>query len=281
MKKLLAVILSLVMLVSGFSVISFADEEKPLDYVVLGDSIAFGAGMINTVDACYGKIVAETNGYTYANHSIPGITSGVLLTMLTSGEKVRASVADADIINISIGGNNFLTNNMIGLAFDCLAKKDMTKFDEIAEVYYEELSAIMDRINELNPDAVVLLQTIYNPQTGAAGEVYLEGGTRLNDMMRRYDKEHPGEIVIVEVAEALNGTPENFADDKIHPSKKGNEVIAQVILDLLFDMGLGTATEPVISTKGLDFLMPISYAILINLVCEIFARLGNIINPIM
>ncbi len=279
MKKIVSLILAVITALSCFSVISFAEEEKPLDYVVLGDSIAYGSGMINSVDACYSKIVAETNGYTYANHSIPGITSGVLLTMLTDGEKIRASVADADIISISIGGNNFLTDNIIGLAFDCLTKKDMSKFDEIAEAYYEELSAIMDRINELNPDAVVLLQTIYNPQDGAAGEVYLEGGTRLNAMMRKYEEEHPGEIVIVEVAEALNGTPENFADDKIHPSKKGNEAIAVEVLNVLYELGLGENTEPVISTEGLDFKMPVSYAILINIACEIFAMLGNLVNP--
>lgn len=279
-KKLISLALALIMALSCFSVISSAEEEKPLDYVVLGDSIAYGSGMINSIDACYGKIVAETNGYTYANHSIPGITSSVLLTMLTDGEKVRESVADADIISISIGGNNFLTDNIIGLAFDSLAKKDMSRFDEISALYYEDLCTIMDRINELNPDAVVLLQTIYNPQKGAAGVVYLEGGTKLNDMMRKYDAEHPGEIVIVEVAEALNGDYDNFADDKIHPSKKGNEKIAAVILDKLSEMGLGTATEPVISTPGLDFKMPISFAFIINVICELFALFSNLINPL-
>lgn len=280
MKKIIAVILSVVMLVSCFSVISFADEEKPLSYVVLGDSIAYGSGLANPVDACYGRIVADTNSYTYANHSIPGITSGVLLSMLKDREEVRASVSDADIISISIGGNNFLTDNLIGLAFSSLVGKDMTKFDEIATLYYEDLCTIMDIINELNPDAVVLLQTIYNPQKGAAGVVYLEGGIRLNDMMRKYDAEHPGEIVIVEVAEALNGDSENFADDMIHPSKKGNEKIAVVILDKLFEMGLGTATEPVISTPGLDFKMPISFAFIINVICELFALFSNLINPL-
>ncbi len=280
MKKLVSLVLALVIALSCFSVISFAEEEKPLDYVVLGDSIAYGSGLANPVDACYGRIVADTNGYTYANHSIPGITSGVLLSMLKDREEVRASVSDADIISISIGGNNFLTDNLIGLAFESLVRKDMTSFDEIAALYYEDLCAIMDIINELNPDAVVLLQTIYNPQKGAAGVVYLEGGIRLNDMMKKYDAEHPGEIVIVEVAEALNGDSENFADDMIHPSKKGNEKIAVVILDKLSEMGLGTATEPVISTPGLDFKMPISFAFIINVICELFALFSNLINPL-
>lgn len=279
MKKLIAVVLSVIMALSCFSVMAFAEEE-PLDYVVLGDSIAFGAGMVNTVGACYGKIVADTNGYTYANHSIPGITSGVLLTMLTDGEKIRASVADADIINISIGGNNFLTNNMVALAIDCLVTKDMELFDKIAQVYYEELCQIMDRINEINPDAVVLLQTVYNPQDGAAGKVYGLGGDKINEMIRKYNEEHPGEIVIVEVADYLNGNPLSFADDKLHPSAYGNELIAQAVIDTLYEEGLCDTTELTVNTPGLDLLMPVSYAILINIACSLLESLGNIINPV-
>lgn len=278
MKKLLSVLLSIVLAFSCMSIIAFAEEE-PIDYVVLGDSIAFGAGMINTVDACYGKIVAETNGYNYVNHSIPGITSGVLLTMVSDGEKIRASIEEAEIISISIGGNNYLTNNIVGLAFDCLVKKDMTNFDQIAEVFYREFCAIMDKINEINPDAVVLMQTLYNPQDAAAGIVYAEGGNKLNEMIRKYDTEHPGEIVIVEVGEALNSDRNNFADDKIHPSAAGNEIIAREVLGVLYELGLGENTEPVINTKGLDLIMPISYALLVDIVCKLFQMLGNLVNP--
>lgn len=277
MKKFICVFLSLILAFSVFGTTAFAEEE-PLNYVVLGDSIAFGAGMINTVEACYGKIVAETNGYNYVNHSIPGITSGILYDLMQT-EEVLESVSNADIISISIGGNNFLTNNIVGLAFDCLVKKDMSNFDEIADIFYEEFCEIMDLINENNPDATVLMQTLYNPQDGAAGIVYAEGGNRLNDMIRKYDAEHPGEIVIVEVGTALNADEENFADDKIHPSANGNYIIAVEILNVLNTLGLGENTEPVVTTEGLDLLMPISYAILVNLICSIFEALGNVVNP--
>jgi len=106
------------------------------------------------------------------------------------------------------------------------------------------------------------------------------GGDKLNEMIRKYDAEHPGEIVIVEVGEALNQNRANFADDKLHPSSRGNEVIAQTILDVLYELGLGENTEPVTETEGLDLLMPISYAILINIACTILEALGNLINPL-
>ena len=281
MKKLLSVALCIIIAFSATGIIAFADEaEETTDYLVLGDSIAFGAGMINTVDACYGKIVADTNGYTYTNLSIPGITSGVLLEMLTDGENVRTNVENAEIISISIGGNNFLTNNMVALAIDCLVTKNEDRFNKIADVYYTELCQVIDEINKLNPNAVILLQTVYNPQDGAAAKVYGLGGDKINEMIRKYNDEHPGEIVIVEVADYLNGDPSNFADDKLHPSARGNELIAMAVLDTLYELGLSTTTEPVINSEGLDLLMPVSYAILINLACTILEALGNVLNPI-
>lgn len=278
MKKIIAVLLSAIMAFSCLGIVVFA-EEKSVDYVVLGDSIAFGAGMVNTVEACYGKIVADTNGYTYTNHSVPGITSEVLLTMVKSGEKIRASIEEAEIISISIGGNNYLTNNMVGLAIDCLVTKKMDNFDKIADNFYGELCQIMDEINTLNPGAVILLQTVYNPQDGAAGKVYGLGGDKLNEMIRKYNTEHPGEAIIVEVGEALNKDRNNFADDKLHPSAQGNEVIAYLILEVLYEAGLGENTDPVINSEGLDLMMPISYAVFINLACTILEALGNVLNP--
>lgn len=278
MKKIIAVLLSAIMAFSCLGIVVFA-EEKSVDYVVLGDSIAFGAGMVNTVEACYGKIVADTNGYTYTNHSVPGITSEVLLTMVKSGEKIRASIEEAEVISISIGGNNYLTNNMVGLAIDCLVTKKMDNFDKIADNFYSELCQIMDEINTLNPGAVILLQTVYNPQDGAAGKVYGLGGDKLNEMIRKYNTEHPGEAIIVEVGEALNKDRNNFADDKLHPSAQGNEVIAYLILEVLYEAGLGENTDPVINSEGLDLMMPISYAVFINLACTILEALGNVLNP--
>ena len=96
------------------------------------------------------------------------------------------------MISISIGGNNFLMNNLIGLMADALIKKDYSEFDAIAAGFYEQFCEIMDIINANNADAYVLLQTIYNPQTGHLRDVYQQGADRLNAEMMRYESEHPG-----------------------------------------------------------------------------------------
>ena len=98
MKKLIALLLSVLMLFGGLAVTASA-EENTLHYVVLGDSIAYGSGITNPVEACYGKIVADTNGYTYSNHSVPGHTTQNLISRLAN-EAVLADVKKADIISI-------------------------------------------------------------------------------------------------------------------------------------------------------------------------------------
>lgn len=254
MKKITAIILSLVMILCSLSVIAFAQDEKQF-YLVLGDSIAYGSGILNSKAACYGKVVADTNGYEYVNHSVPGHTTTNLINRL-SDETVIADLEKADIISISIGGNDFLLNNLIGLMFDSIVKNDHTQYDAIADNVYANFSKIVDIINEHNEDAVILMQTLYNPQSGYLRAPYQAGADRINAAISRYDEENPGEIVIVDVGTALGDDLENFASDEIHPSAKGNEIIAKEILAKLYELDLGENTDPVIAEQGIDIQVP-------------------------
>ena len=107
-KSVLAVLLTAALLLGACSAALAAAKPR---YVVLGDSIAYGSGLSNPTKAVYGKIVADTNGYEYENYAIPGHTTQNLLRRLEN-DKVRAAVKKADIISISIGGNNFLLGDL-------------------------------------------------------------------------------------------------------------------------------------------------------------------------
>lgn len=250
MKKIIAVLLSLTLFLSLFCVCAQAQEEQPF-YLVLGDSIAYGSGLTNPQEACYGKIVADTNGYEYANHSIPGHTTTNLINRLKE-ETVIADLEKADIISISIGGNDFLMSNLIGLMFDSIVTKDYSEYDRIAQGFYVNLCEIIRIINSHNPDAVILMQTLYNPQSGYLRDPYQQGADRINAAIEKFCSENPGEIVIVDVGTALGDDMANYADDEIHPSAQGNEIIANTILDKLNELNLGTSDQPVIATAGED-----------------------------
>ncbi len=249
MKKVLSVILALIMALSAFSVMAFA-EEKPF-YLVLGDSIAHGSGLMNANQAVYGKVVADTNGYDYSNEAIPGHRSENLIARLGEN-KIIELVKKADIISISIGGNDFLTSNLMGLMYQAIVKEDLSEFDEIRESFRVNFARIISIIKGANPDVTILAQSLYNPQFGNLREAYQEAINRVNEVIYGYESEHPGEIVIVDVASAIDGDPKNFAGDGIHPSVKGNALIARAVLAKLAEIGLGTETEPVVNAQGID-----------------------------
>lgn len=273
MKKILSVILALVMCFGALSITSSAKEDKPF-YLVLGDSIAYGSGLGNPTDACYGKIVADTNGYEYANYAVPGHTTTNLIARLAQPEVVEA-LEKANIISISIGGNDFLLGNLMELIFNAMVLNDYTPLDNIAESFFENFSTIVSIINEHNPDAVILMQTLYNPQSGYLREPYQMAADRLNAAIERFAEENPGEIVIVDVGTALGDDPSNFADDDIHPSANGNMIIAQTILDKLYEIGLGKTTVAVVNTPATDISIPSFFTASLDIIGFVFNLLGN------
>ncbi|MCR5041282.1 MAG: hypothetical protein K6C36_04170 [Clostridia bacterium] len=249
MKKIISFLLCACMLFALSSV--GAGAGTATKYVVLGDSIAYGSGLSNPVEAVYGRIVADTNSWEYANFAVPGHTTANLLTRIEQ-DAVSGAIAGADVISISIGGNNFLLGGISAILYDGIVLEDHTRIDDIADGLYEDLGRIVGRIRELNPGAAILLQTLYNPQTGYIGEVYQYGADSLNEKIREFDAANPGEILIVDVGSALTDSDTDFAEDRVHPSAAGNEKIAREVLKTLYDNGLCSGTEPVINTPGRD-----------------------------
>lgn len=245
LSKFIAVVLALAM-VCGVLPAFAAEDDKPV-YVVIGDSIAAGTGLDSPNVDSYGAIVANTNGYTYINHAVPGYTTGNLLKLVQEDETVRADLAEADIISISIGGNNFLLSGLVILLFKAMVFKDYSSFDDICDGVYEDFCQIMSEIKSLNSDALILMQTLYNPRYDNIRNVYQEGVDRLNATFVRYIDENPQSMILVDVASAFDGDSNLIASDSIHPNANGHVVIARLLLAELKAAGLGTETEPVIS----------------------------------
>lgn len=251
-KKVIAVMLILTLCVGLLSSAAYASGDRQ-NYLVLGDSIAYGFGIENPDEASYGKIVANTNDYNYKNLGVMGRNSEYLYKYLSENEEYIESVEWADIISVSIGGNDFLLNNAALLLAQGIIFKDYSKFDEIGENFYQNFSKCMDRIHELNPDAVILIQTLYTSWTAEYAKVpYSEAAKRINDAIQKYCDEKSDNIYIVDTREAFDNRTDLISSDTIHPSAKGNVEIARLVLEKLYELGLGQSTEPVIVTEGID-----------------------------
>ena len=250
MKKFISLILAVVM---AFSVcVSAAAAKEPLNYVAVGDSIAFGAGVYNSEEACYAKIVADTNGYNYKNDSVSGFKSAQLLEFLKTNDETIEDISNADILTLSIGGNDFIQEKLPILIFKALVLDDYSMFDEITEVFSGNFEKIIARIKEINPNCTILVQNIYNPRYDYAREVYAYGLGLVNDVFKNYLENNPGAYQLIDVCSAFDGRQDLIANDEVHPSADGNIVIATLILKKLAELGLGTETEPVINVKGYE-----------------------------
>ena len=248
MKKITALLVSVLMIFAA-AVPAFAADEA-LNYVVLGDSIGWGAGVLNSDEACFGKIVADTAGFNFKNDAVNGYRTADLINHLGK-DKIKADVVAADIISISIGGNDFLRGDMAQLIEEA-KNGDYSRFDSIAEEFYKNFCTIIKTIKEINPDAVILMQTLYNPGADSIKAVYQQGADRLNAGYRKYLADNPKAYELLEVADAFVGHPEYVAADYIHPSAQGNVVIAKIVLAKLNALGLTDKTEPVVKQEGID-----------------------------
>lgn len=276
--KVVSLVLAAAMLL-GIGVL--AANEKPV-YVALGDSIAEGTGLRNADVASYGALIAATNGYEFINHAVAGHRTEDLLSRL-SEENVAADVAKADIISISIGGNDFLLADMYKMIFAAWTREDYTYMDTIIDGIYKNVCAIIERIKTLNPDALLMIQTLYNPETGLKQEVYAIGLEKLNGCYARYLREHPGSIVIVDAGSAVKADEGMMALDNIHPNADGHVAIARAYLKVLAGLGYGEATEPVIAEKGKNMFMLIILRIMMPagyLLTAVFGAITTLVTTL-
>lgn len=247
MKKIISLLLAMIIALS-VTAVAFAQDTK--NYLILGDSIGWGAGVLNPSEAVFGKIVADTAGFNYKNDAINGYRTTDLIALLNE-KRVANDVKDADIISISICGNDFLRNDIGQLVTD-KREGNMERFDAISAESIKNFATIIETIKKINPNAVILCQTIYNPGKEEMKDVFQLATDRLNAGYRAYLDEHPGAYELLEVADAFVGHDEYVAMDNIHPSASGNIVIAKLVLQKLNSLGLTDATEPVINHEGIN-----------------------------
>ncbi len=240
MKKFISLFLALLMVFS-LTVTAFAEDSTKL--VVLGDSIAYGYGIKDRSTLAYGALISAANGYEYENYARNGDTTYNLNERLTRDDVV-ASIKAADIIAVSIGGNNFLTGGIAIMVINGLFG-NYELLDDTADKFYDNFSIAVDKIRAINPEAELLVQTLYNPRNDFIKNIYQHGIDRLNDYIRQLSEEK--DFTVVEVAEAFAGhAGEYIQDDVIHPNERGHYTIACEYLKVLKSMGLGTAEKPLV-----------------------------------
>lgn len=202
-RRLLSVLLSLCLMLGLLPTAAFAQGEV---YVALGDSISTGYGLTDS-DACFTRQIAASKSYALKSHAVDGATSSTLLAKL-SDPAVAADVASADVITITIGGNDLMgalylylakqyneTNGTALSAADIqnalmgkhetieqtiilnFASSVLSDFPQSAEASSAlqqlgtNLTASIAAIKNANPDVTLIVANQYNPYSYAAKNV--------------------------------------------------------------------------------------------------------------
>ncbi len=291
--KILIVFLCLSLFASCLSLLSGCGEEEEverLNVVFLGDSIGegiLGPSPINERDYYgYYGVIGKRNNFTYYNRAVSGHKTSQMLEFIQREDEgasmTRTHLMDADIISISILGNDLLQNDLGSLVVDA-SQGDYSRPEQYLALAAVDFATIIETLRGYNPDVVILMQTLYNPATpesivisesrkteltalGVDSSQYrvLAGNILqiLNDIIYDYLENNPGAYYIVDVHKAFNDiyVADNargnalFYNDDVHPSNQGHAVIADTIQSKLEELGLADKDTALFKYKQMRFL---------------------------
>lgn len=187
MKKFISLFSALSIGASALCVPTANAVESKGNLVLLGDSISSGYGLDEN-ECNYGEILGEYLDYDTQNFAVAGLTTAGLVEKL-SEQEVKNAVSDADMIVVSIGGNDFINTardvfeekygeivditdlnaifsmfqNDVMKALSTLSSLYTTKFPQACDTAIANIEQISSTIYSLNPDAEVVFQNIYDP----------------------------------------------------------------------------------------------------------------------
>ncbi len=262
-----------------FSTMLFPREEcfgetRFGNVTVLGDSIASGYGLPDytsgnnySAPLSWGNLLGEESS-RYENFALDGRTSDELLATLEQPtDALKNSLDSADCVVVSIGGNDFLGRMMYAVKYAALTDTKMISALLNGEFRTEMLGELTDRllkavvaemknadldktvsnirevtekIGQLNPDARIVLLTIYDP---FSEHILLSGISdavesvlsELNGKISEIADSSP-KVKIADVHAAFAGNASRFTNINrldVHPSEAGHERIYELLCDII------------------------------------------------
>lgn len=227
MKKIWLLMLIMVLIISPIEVFGF--NEKRL--VAIGDSIPYGYNLTkdnkNPPKEAFPYLIGSKKDMEVTNLSIPGLTSKELLKAVKYNKLFRESLKNSDYVIVYIGGNDLLNIVKKNGGLDGLKLEDAAPV--IRDLIYNVYSTILE-IDELT-DGKILVYNIYNPYPAAGDQL----STPLSYINKQYASliqllKHFASVSLINAYKAYNGHPEYILEGDVHPTKKGQKVLAEISL---------------------------------------------------
>ena len=207
--------------------ISCGNSQKKL--VVLGDSIAEGVGASKPENS-YANILANELDFSLENFAKSGDTTADLIEKLKK-DNVKKAISQADFIEISIGGNDFLTkrDELLDLYNNRSLLSLASEISEISSDVEKNMNKIAETITNINPNAKIVIQTLYTIdiyKLRSTLELFIDGFNEIfTNLAEKYEN-----VSVSDVRTAFKNSKENcISEDEVHPSDYGHKLIAKTI----------------------------------------------------
>ncbi|MFS1664544.1 SGNH/GDSL hydrolase family protein [Streptococcus sp. zg-JUN1979] len=138
-------------------------SHQKLNYVAIGDSLTQGVGD-TTHQGGFVPLVSQAleSRYDYrvtsANFGVSGNTSTQILKRMQNQEAIRSALTKANLMTLSVGGND-----VMAVIKKNLANLTLEAFSKAQKEYQKHLASIIDTARADNSDLPIYVIGIYNP----------------------------------------------------------------------------------------------------------------------
>ena len=204
--------------------------------VALGDSLSRGTGDMEGKGGYVGLVFEHLKQNTnqdvlLQNLAINGLTSKQLAE-ITKQTEVQRQIKGADLILMTIGGNDLFRGGQT------LLEMDEQEIESFKKQYLNNLNQIFTEIKQINSDAFIFVSGLYNPfiafpNSELTSQVVMDWNYQSAREIAKYPK-----AVFVPTYDIFQlSTKDYLADDQFHPNTEGYQKMADRIASLITWVG--------------------------------------------
>lgn len=141
--------------------------KSSINLVALGDSLTQGVGD-QSKNGGYVGIIKDKLASTYdikvhtSNYGVSGDRSDQILTRLDKSTKFQNNLKSADVIVMTVGGNDLL-QLLQKVEFASSTSEITSSLNSGSKTYDKKLNQLLTQVRKYNTDAPIFLFSIYNP----------------------------------------------------------------------------------------------------------------------
>lgn len=163
-------------------------EKRHVKLVAVGDSLTYGQGD-EKKDGGYVGIIKQKIQDKYrktsvstVNYGVSGDRSDQILARLNKQAKMRKDLRDADVIIMTVGGNDLMQNLEKDIMMQSQSKIQAS-IDQAQKTYEDKLNQLFTAVRKENNHAPIFVMGIYNPVY-----TYFPNVAAINDSINQWNR---------------------------------------------------------------------------------------------